>query len=69
MYVNGMEQSTAGITADNNVMCYPEDRQNEQKTIFLGIQENKQQLILPHKLNMYPCRHKTLEEKRRQVPN
>lgn len=38
MYVNDTEQKTVDITACNNVMCYPEDRGNEQKTIFSGIQ-------------------------------
>lgn len=63
-----LSSKTADTTTHNNVMCYPEDRWNEQKTIFLGIQKNKQQLILPHKLNMYlPSLPKP--GKRRQAPN
>lgn len=38
MYANGTEQQTVDFTACNNAMCYPEDRRNEQKTIFSGIQ-------------------------------
>lgn len=38
MYVNGTEQRAADTPIQDNVMCYPEEIQNEQKTISLGIQ-------------------------------
>lgn len=38
MYANGAEQWEADTPKQDNVMCYPEERQNEQKTISLGIQ-------------------------------
>ena len=49
MYVNGAEQQEADTPKHDNVMCYPEERQNEQKTISLGIQWNQQRPILAHK--------------------
>lgn len=61
MYANGAEQWEADTPKQDNVMCYPEERQNEQKTISLGIQWNQQQPMLAHKSDVYHCLYRTLE--------